>query len=44
MTFHGAFPKQTGFYGPNEAVANCDFNHHFEHGNATTAKVQLSML
>ena len=19
MTFHGAFPKQTGFYGPNEA-------------------------
>ena len=24
-------------------VANCDFNHNFEHGNATTAKMSLSM-
>ena len=37
-TFLGAFPKQTRFYGPRPA-ANCDFNHNFEHGNATTAKV-----
>ena len=42
-TFLGAFTKQTRFYGPNEAVANGDFNHNFEHGNATSAKVQLNL-
>ena len=29
--FLGAFPKQTGSCGPIRPVANCDFNHNFDH-------------
>ena len=37
------FQSRPGFMALMSPVANCDFNHNFEHGSASTAKVSPTM-